>query len=139
VHRCGANPPQNLSFPKITSGRIRAMRRNRGIIRHDVCYPPFAWDVCRQSVQVAPPPNLSGPLQRYTYAAREILANCTSPACRKNRELEHSIMSISRNVMISLPRQTFVRHLSVLVLLSQKVAGDCHWESVIEGDSQFSI
>jgi hypothetical protein len=41
--------------------------------------------------------------------------------------------------MISLPRQTFVRHLSVLVLLSQKVAGDCHWESVIEGDSQFSI
>jgi hypothetical protein len=26
-----------------------------------------------------------------------------------------------------------------LVLLSQKVAGDCHWESVIEGDSHFSI
>jgi hypothetical protein len=25
-----------------------------------------------------------------------------------------------------------------LVLLSQKVAGDCHWESVIEGDSHFS-
>jgi hypothetical protein len=28
---------------------------------------------------------------------------------------------------------------SLLVLLSQKVAGDCHWESVIEGDSHFSI
>ena len=27
----------------------------------------------------------------------------------------------------------------LLVLLSQKVAGDCHWESVIEGDSHFSI
>ena len=26
-----------------------------------------------------------------------------------------------------------------LILLSQKVAGDCHRESVIEGDSQFSI
>ena len=26
-----------------------------------------------------------------------------------------------------------------LVLLSQKVAGDCNWESVIEGDSHFSI
>jgi hypothetical protein len=26
-----------------------------------------------------------------------------------------------------------------LILLSQKVAGDCHWESVIEGDSHFSI
>jgi len=66
------------------------------------------------SVNILPPPNLSGALQGYTYAAREILANCTSPACRKNRELEHSIMSISRNVMISLPRQTFLRHLSVL-------------------------
>jgi AAA ATPase domain/Adenylate and Guanylate cyclase catalytic domain len=28
---------------------------------------------------------------------------------------------------------------ALLVLLSQKVAGDCHWESVIEGDSHFSI
>ena len=26
-----------------------------------------------------------------------------------------------------------------LVLLSQKVAGDCHWESVLEGDSHFSL
>ena len=26
-----------------------------------------------------------------------------------------------------------------IVLLSQKVAGDCHWESVIEGDSHYSI
>jgi hypothetical protein len=29
--------------------------------------------------------------------------------------------------------------ISLLLLLSQKVAGDCHWESVIEGDSHFSI
>ena len=27
---------------------------------------------------------------------------------------------------------------TLLILLSQKVAGDCHWESVIEGDSHFS-
>ena len=26
-----------------------------------------------------------------------------------------------------------------LILLSQKVAGDCNWESVSEGDSHFSI
>jgi len=32
-----------------------------------------------------------------------------------------------------------VAELPGLVLLSQKVAGDCNWESVIEGDSHFSI
>jgi hypothetical protein len=32
-----------------------------------------------------------------------------------------------------------LRSRELLVLLSQKVAGDCHWESVIEGDSHFSI
>ena len=35
--------------------RIRAMRGNQGIIRRDAYHPPFAWDVCRQSVQVAAP------------------------------------------------------------------------------------
>jgi hypothetical protein len=40
----------DLSFPKIPSGRIRAMRENQGIIRRD-----SAWDVCRQPVQVAAP------------------------------------------------------------------------------------
>jgi hypothetical protein len=34
---------------------------------------------------------------------------------------------------------TFTTDLHRLVLLSQKVAGDCHWESVIEGDSHVSM
>jgi hypothetical protein len=44
-----------LSFPKIPSGRIRAMRENQGIIHRDACDAPSAWDVCRQPVQVAAP------------------------------------------------------------------------------------
>jgi hypothetical protein len=35
----------HLSFPKIPSGRIRALRENQGIIRCDACHAPFA---CRQ-------------------------------------------------------------------------------------------
>src|SRR5262249_19795122 len=35
--------------------RIRAMRQNQRIIRRDACYPPFAWDVYRQPIQVATP------------------------------------------------------------------------------------
>jgi hypothetical protein len=46
---------RNLSFPKIPSGRIRALRENQGIIRCDACHAPFAWDVSRQPVQVAVP------------------------------------------------------------------------------------
>jgi adenylate cyclase len=44
-----------LSFPKIASGRIRAMRQNQRILRGDACDPPSAWDVCRQPVQVTAP------------------------------------------------------------------------------------
>jgi hypothetical protein len=44
-----------LSFPKIASGRIRAVRQNQRILRGDACDPPSAWDVCRQPVQVAAP------------------------------------------------------------------------------------
>jgi hypothetical protein len=33
-----------LSFPKISSGRIRALRENQGIIRRDACHVPSAWD-----------------------------------------------------------------------------------------------
>jgi hypothetical protein len=44
-----------LSFPKIPSGRIRALRENQGSIRRDACHAPSAWDVCRQPVQVAAP------------------------------------------------------------------------------------
>src|SRR6266545_6893651 len=42
-----------LSFPKIPSERIRAMRENQSIIRRDACHPLSAWDVCRQPVHVA--------------------------------------------------------------------------------------
>jgi hypothetical protein len=44
-----------LSFPKIPSGRIRALRENQGIIRRDACHAPSAWDVCRQPFQVVAP------------------------------------------------------------------------------------
>ena len=43
-----------LSFPKISSVQIRAMRQNQRIIRRDACDPPFARDVRRRHVQVAP-------------------------------------------------------------------------------------
>jgi hypothetical protein len=42
-----------LSFPEIISARIRAMRQNQRMIRHDA--PQSVWDVCRQLVQVAAP------------------------------------------------------------------------------------
>jgi hypothetical protein len=42
-----------LSFPKIPSVRIRAMRQNQRIIRRDARIPSAAWDLCRQPVQVA--------------------------------------------------------------------------------------
>jgi hypothetical protein len=44
-----------LSFPKIPSERIRAMRENQSIIRRDACHPPSPWDICRRPVQVAAP------------------------------------------------------------------------------------
>jgi hypothetical protein len=45
----------DLSFPKIQSGGIRAMRENQRIILSDVRIPSAAWDVCRQPVQAAAP------------------------------------------------------------------------------------
>jgi hypothetical protein len=44
-----------LSFTKIPSAWIRAMRQNQRIIRRDACHAPSAWNVCRQPVQVAAP------------------------------------------------------------------------------------
>src|SRR5262249_21096431 len=44
-----------VSFPKIRSGWIRAVRQNQRIIGHDACDPAGAWDDRRQSVQVAAP------------------------------------------------------------------------------------
>ena len=44
-----------LWFPKIRSGRIRAVRQNQRIIAFDACDRPLACSVCRQSVQVAAP------------------------------------------------------------------------------------
>jgi hypothetical protein len=38
-------PPDHLSFPKIPSGRIRAMKENQGIIHRDGCHAPSAWFV----------------------------------------------------------------------------------------------
>ena len=36
-----------VSFPKISSVQIRAMRQNQRIIRLDVCDPPSVCNVCR--------------------------------------------------------------------------------------------
>jgi hypothetical protein len=46
---------QYLSFPKIPSTRIRAIRWNQGMIRRDGRDPYSAWDVCRRAVQVPAP------------------------------------------------------------------------------------
>jgi hypothetical protein len=45
----------HLSFPKIPSEQIRAVRQNQRIIGGDACDPPIAWDVCRQPVLVEAP------------------------------------------------------------------------------------
>jgi hypothetical protein len=50
-----ALPQIDLSFPKIPSAWIRAMRQNQRIILRDACIPSAAWDVYRQPVQVAAP------------------------------------------------------------------------------------
>jgi hypothetical protein len=39
--------PRPLSFPKIRSGRIRAMRENQTIIQCDVCGHLPAWNIYR--------------------------------------------------------------------------------------------
>jgi hypothetical protein len=44
---------RELSFPKIRSGRIRAVRENQSIIRCDACDHLPAWNIYRRSVQVA--------------------------------------------------------------------------------------
>ena len=43
----------SLSFPRIRSGRIRAVRQNRRMIAFDACDRLLVGGVCRQSVQVA--------------------------------------------------------------------------------------
>jgi hypothetical protein len=48
-YRCGFA----LSFPKISSVQIRAMRQNQRIIRHDACDPSFAGNVRCRHVQAA--------------------------------------------------------------------------------------
>ncbi len=53
-------------------------------------------------------------------------------------------LSLPLNISANLPPQGAWPVLSLLVrltlvLLSQKVAVDCHWNRLIEGDSQFSI
>src|SRR5262245_4797045 len=46
---------ESLSFPKIRSGRIRAVKENQSIIQCDVCGRLPAWNLYRRSVQVAAP------------------------------------------------------------------------------------
>ena len=46
---------EGLSFQKIQSGGIRAVRQNQRIILRDARIPSAAWKVCRQSVQAAAP------------------------------------------------------------------------------------
>src|SRR5712691_3028241 len=48
-------PDHRVSFPKIRSGRIRAVRENQTIIRCDVCDHLPAWNIYRRSAQVATP------------------------------------------------------------------------------------
>ena len=45
----------HLSFPKIRSGRIRAVRENQTIIQCDGCDHLPAWNIYRRSAQVAAP------------------------------------------------------------------------------------
>src|SRR5216117_554223 len=47
--------PPSLSFPKIQSGGIRAVRQNQRIIRCDVCDHPPACNIYSRSVQVTTP------------------------------------------------------------------------------------
>jgi hypothetical protein len=47
--------PETLSFPKIPSGGIRAVRQNQRIIRRDVCDHPPAGNLHSRSVQVTTP------------------------------------------------------------------------------------
>src|SRR4029453_4259950 len=44
-----------VSFPKIRSGRIRAVRENQTIIQCDGCDHLPAWNIYRRSAQVAAP------------------------------------------------------------------------------------
>ena len=46
---------RRLSFPKITSVRIRAVRQNQRMIQRDARGPDSDWSACRQPVQVAAP------------------------------------------------------------------------------------
>jgi hypothetical protein len=46
---------QCLSFPKITSVRIRAVQQNQRMIQRDARGPDSDWSACRQPVQVAAP------------------------------------------------------------------------------------
>jgi transposase InsO family protein len=46
---------RELSFPKITSVRIRAVRQNQRMIQRDARGPDSDWSACRQPVQVAAP------------------------------------------------------------------------------------
>jgi hypothetical protein len=52
-----ARPPRTLarrlSFPKIPSVGIRAVKQNQGIIRCDARFPPPDWHFHRQPVQAA--------------------------------------------------------------------------------------
>jgi ABC-type uncharacterized transport system substrate-binding protein len=44
-----------VSFPKITSVRIRAVQQNQRMIQRDARGPDSDWSACRQPVQVAAP------------------------------------------------------------------------------------
>jgi acid stress-induced BolA-like protein IbaG/YrbA len=51
----GKSRVDRLSFPKIRSGRIRAVRENQTIIQCDGCDHLPAWNIYRRSAQVAAP------------------------------------------------------------------------------------
>src|SRR6266536_2789125 len=53
--RITGQPATYMSFPKIRSGRIRAVRENQTIIQCDGCNHLPAWNIYRRSAQVAAP------------------------------------------------------------------------------------
>jgi hypothetical protein len=56
IYNYAAQPSRRyLSFPKITSVRIRAVQQNQRMIQRDARGPDSDWSACRQPVQVAAP------------------------------------------------------------------------------------
>src|SRR5260221_1585327 len=67
-----------LSFPKIQSGRIRAVRQNQRIMRCDVCDHPPACNVYSRSVQVTTP---AGSREPFSASSAQLLPETSPTTC----------------------------------------------------------